>query len=306
MSSKAKTKFNSKMALGKGIASLLSSTPNEILYNELNSEKSIGSERISNDGQLLVAIENIRPNPNQPRKIFKDNELEELARSIKENGIIQPLIVTESDEGYELIAGERRLKASSLAGLEKVPVVIKRATDKEKMAMAIIENIQRSDLNCVEIALAYFQLMEDFKMTQEEVAKRLGRERSSVANYLRVLKLPRAVIALLQTEKISFGHAKVLASEKESSRAISLAKLAVQENLSVRELEKALKNKKTNSPKISKSAEYAKIDGLRQELEKHTGFHFDLKSNNKGAGKIVIKFNNASEFNDIFEYITQK
>ena len=185
-----------KLALGKGIASLLkdASPPPTVMnetYNqhfgkekevEVRVEKQI-EIRIENT-PLMVAISAIKTNPNQPRKIFKERELDELAESIKENGIIQPLTVAELENGeFELIAGERRLRAAKKAGYDQVPVVVKKATDREKMIMSIIENVQRSDLNCVEEALAYFQLMNEYKLTQEDVAKKLGKERSTVADY---------------------------------------------------------------------------------------------------------------------------
>jgi len=217
-----------KIALGKGIASLLQeSAPQTVVERAYNAhfapqEKEI-EVRIENT-PLLVDIGAIKTNPNQPRKIFKEKDLEELSESIKENGIIQPLIVAELEGGeFELVAGERRLRAAKKAGLERVPVVIKRATEREKMIMSIIENVQRSDLNCVEEALAYFQLMNEYKLTQEEVAKKLGKERSTIANFLRVLSLPRPVIDLLQKEFLSLGHAKVLAVVKEAEEAIRLA-----------------------------------------------------------------------------------
>ena len=160
-------------ALGKGAAALFGKTP---IFAK---EEPVKEET---NGSLLVDINEIHPNINQPRKTFKEKELRELADSIKENGVLQPLLVTKAEKGFELIAGERRLKASKLAGLEKVPVILKNATDKEKKIMAIIENVQRSDLNCVEQGLAYFNLIDEYKLTQEEVAKKLGNERSSVAN----------------------------------------------------------------------------------------------------------------------------
>ena len=167
-----------KIALGKGIASLISDSPNELLKQSLNSQTKKMDEKtekkiVSENETSLVDITQIHANPNQPRKIFKDKELQELSDSIKENGVIQPLIVAKADKGFELIAGERRLRASKIAGLEKVPVVIKTGTDRDKMVMAIIENVQRSDLNCVEEALAYFQLLNEYNLTQEEVAKKL-------------------------------------------------------------------------------------------------------------------------------------
>ena len=190
-----------KIALGKGIASLLQdASPQSAMNQNYNSQyahqevPSVPAEkeieiRYENT-PLLVDVNSIKTNPNQPRKIFKEKDLEELAESIKENGIIQPLIVAELENGhYELVAGERRLRAAKKIGLEQVPVVVKKATEREKMIMSIIENVQRSDLNCVEEALAYYQLMNEYKLTQEDVAKKLGKERSTVANFLRVLNL---------------------------------------------------------------------------------------------------------------------
>ena len=202
-----------KLALGKGIASLLQeSTPqavvNQTYNNKFGNQKFEVDEVATEEKEIEIRYENtpllidvgsIKTNPNQPRKIFKEKDLEELSESIKENGIIQPLVVAELDNGqYELIAGERRLRAAKKAGINQVPVVVKRATEREKMIMSIIENVQRSDLNCVEEALAYYQLMNEYKLTQEDVAKKLGKERSTVANFLRILNLPRPVIDLLQ------------------------------------------------------------------------------------------------------------
>ena len=300
-----------KIALGKGIASLIQETPNEILKQNLKNIEQ--AERAANNnvvapvvspGPLMVPVSKIKANPGQPRKIFKEKDLEELAQSIKENGIIQPLVVVENDGVFELVAGERRLRAAKRAGLELVPVVVKQATDKEKMVMAIIENVQRSDLNCVEEALAYYQLMEDFQLTQEEVAKKLGKERSTIANYLRILKLPREVIEKLQKEELTFGHAKVLAALKEREQIVRLANECIASSLSVRELEALAK--KTHKPKVAKESNpfyNQKLEDCREKLERSTGFHFQIKSKKTGNGQIVLKFNNEAEFNDIYEYL---
>ncbi len=309
-----------KLALGKGIASLLQeSTPQAVVaqtYNqqfnntaqpEVEMEKEI-EVRVENT-PLLVDVSAIKTNPNQPRKIFKEKDLEELSESIKENGIIQPLIVAELDNGhFELVAGERRLRAAKKAGLEQVPVVVKRATDREKMIMSIIENVQRSDLNCVEEALAYYQLMNEYKLTQEDVAKKLGKERSTVANFLRILNLPRPVIDLLQKEMLSFGHAKILASVKEREDAIRLANEAVANTWSVRELENAIKAKKPLKEKAPKSNPFfdEKLDQFRKTLEQKTGYHFGITSGKNGSGSIVLKFSNEAEFNDIYEFLLSK
>ncbi len=306
-----------KIALGKGIASLLQDASPQSSVNQSYSahydnhqapqEKEI--EIRYENTPLLIDINSIKTNPNQPRKIFKEKDLEELGESIRENGIIQPLIVAELENGqYELVAGERRLRASKKIGLEQVPVVVKKATDREKMIMSIIENVQRSDLNCVEEALAYYQLMNEYKLTQEDVAKKLGKERSTVANFLRVLNLPRTVIDQLQKELLSFGHAKILASVKEREDAVRLANEAVANQWSVRELEAAIKAKKPLKEKESRKNPFfdEKLDQFRKTLEQKTGYHFALSSGKNGGGQISLKFSNEAEFNDIYEFLLSK
>jgi ParB family chromosome partitioning protein len=312
-----------KMALGKGIASLLhdatSSTVVSQTYNNQFGSDSNGSlkgkelerevEVRYENTPLLVHVNSIKTNPNQPRKIFKEKDLEELGESIKENGIIQPLIVAELENGqYELVAGERRLRASKKIGLEHVPVVVKKATDREKMIMSIIENVQRSDLNCVEEALAYYQLMNEYKLTQEDVAKKLGKERSSVANYLRILNLPRPVIDLLQKEALTLGHAKILAAVKEREDATRLANAAVAQSWSVRELEQAIRAKKPLKEKGDRKNPFfdEKLDQFRKTLEQKTGYHFAVSSGKNGSGQISLKYSNEAEFNDIYEFLLSK
>lgn len=304
-----------KLALGKGMASLIKSTPNQLLAESLKTEaeetttaksktKTGTKKKVELEhSPLLIDVKTIITNPNQPRKIFKDKEIKELSDSIVENGIIQPLIVKKVDEGFELIAGERRLRAAKLAKIEKVPVVIKKVTDKERMVMSIIENVQRSDLNCVEEALAYYQLMDEFKLTQDEVAKKLGKERSSIANFLRILKLPRYVIDILQRELLSFGHAKVLASVKDTDAVKRFADEAAEKALSVRELEKLVKTKKKVAKEGTNPFFDEKLDTFKQKLEKKTGYHFQLKSGKNGSGQIILKYSNEAEFNDIYEYL---
>jgi ParB family chromosome partitioning protein len=285
-----------KSALGKGMGALLGATNAEVKENKTP----------TNGGVLMAPISKVRANKEQPRKIFKDQDLAELSQSIKENGIIQPITVSEIDGNFIVIAGERRLRAARLAGLEMVPVIVKKATQKDTLVMAIIENVQRSDLNCVEEGLAYYKLMNEFDLTQEEVAKKIGKERSTIANFLRILKLPREVLHLIQKDELSFGHAKVLASLKNDEKAKRLSLQAVQESWSVRELEKNIKKSKTVAKEKGNPFFDEKLDSLKNKLEQKTGYQFQLKTNNKGAGTIAIKFSNEAEFNDIFEYLTKK
>ena len=293
-----------KVALGKGIGSLIRETPNQGFVHSLQKKREEPvSSVLEEGGSLLINVADIVVNPKQPRKIFKKKELAELAESIRENGIIQPLVVTQTDQGFELIAGERRLRAAREIGLEKVPVILKHTTERDKMIMSIIENVQRSDLNCIEEALAYYQLMEEFKLTQEEVAKRLGKERSSVANFLRILKLPRDIIDLIQKDLLSFGHAKILSSIKDRDEAIRLAREAVKGECSVRELERRIQK---GRPVLRKAKKENRYDSLRERLEQNTGFHFSIASNSRGAGKISMKFSNDAEFNRIYDYLLKQ
>lgn len=296
------TTKNKRGALGKGMSALLGNSNAPL--NASNIDNTSIGKNSPEAGFVLVDISKIKVNKKQPRKIFKDKEIMELSASIKENGIIQPLIVTlDEDKNFKLISGERRLRASRLAGLEKVPVVIKRVTEKEHAAMAIIENVQRSDLNCVEEALAYYSLMNEFNLTQEEVAKQIGKDRSTIANFLRILKLPKDVIKMLQKDELSFGHAKVLVAQKDDEVIKRFAREVVDNNLSVRELEKLIKAKKIKAPKQSNKFFDEKVDGLKQKLEKRTGYHFDIKTKTNGSGTITIKYSNEADFNDIYEYL---
>lgn len=316
------TNKTKKNQLGKGMAALLGAgaAPSGSSTNALDSLKESArtiknekteivssSKKETNTGPMMVSPDQIVANKEQPRKIFKEKEILELAESIKENGIIQPLIVTNGEQGkFLLIAGERRLRAAKKIGLEYVPVVFKKTSRKETLVMAIIENVQRQDLNCVEEGLAYAQLMSDFGLTQEEVAKKIGKERSTIANFLRILKLPREVLQYLQKDEVSFGHAKLLVSLKDDEKVKRLAREVVENQLSVRELEKLIKSGKSSSAKEVNPYFDDKLDGLKQKLEKRTGFHFDLKNKNNGSGLISIKFNNEAEFNDIYEFLMTK
>ena len=289
-----------KPALGRGMNALLKN-------NAVHNKKDKTAPIEPNTGVSLIPLSKIEPNKDQPRKVFKDKDLLELCNSIKQNGVIQPITVYQEGSKFIIIAGERRYRASKLAGMETIPAIVKNVTKKDVLVMAIIENVQRSDLNCVEEGLAYYQLMNEYNLTQEEVAKRVGKDRSTIANFLRILKLPREVAMMLQREELSFGHAKVLAGLKDDEQIKRLARTAVEQKISVRELEKLSKKSYTaEKPKTSNKFFDEKVDSLRGKLEAKTGYHFDLKTKSNGSGTISIKFSNEAEFNDIFEYLISK
>lgn len=300
------TTQKNKLALGRGMSALLGNNSSPLNATNIDNTSVNNSNMNTQSGFVMVETVKIKANKEQPRKIFKEKEIAELSASIKENGIIQPLIVTiDEDKSFKLISGERRLRAARLAGIDKVPVVIKKVTKKEHAAMAIIENVQRSDLNCVEEALAYYSLMNDFSLTQEEVAKQIGKDRSTIANFLRILKLPKDVIKHVQKDELSFGHAKILVGLKEDELIKRFAREVVENQLSVRELEKLIKAKKSNKTVKTNKFFNEKTDALRQKLEKRTGYHFDIKTKNNGSGTITIKFSNEADFNDIYEYLSK-
>lgn len=216
----------SKKGLGKGLGALI---------------PGIDPTERGRQGVVELEIGQIKPNPDQPRKEFDEVRLEELALSIKEHGIVQPVIVRKVGDGYELVAGERRWRAAQLAGLTKVPALVREFTEAERMEIALIENLQREDLNPLEEAEAYRALMDAFGLTQEALAKRLGRSRSQVANTLRLLQLPDRVQEEIRAGRLSMGHAKVLGGVEDPAELVALAEKVVSEGLSVRELEELLR-----------------------------------------------------------------
>ena len=219
-----------KKALGRGLGALIPTRP---------VEPPPVAPAAAGPGLAMVAIDQISPNPYQPRKTFNDASIEALARSVKEHGIIQPLVVTKiGDSKYRLIAGERRFRAAQKAGLDTVPVVVKETmADGDVLQVALIENIQREDLNPIEEAYAYHQLHEEFQLTQEEISKRVGKERSTVANFLRLLKLPDSVKKLLAAGQLSMGHARAILAVDSAKKQEQLAERVVKRNLNVRQTE---------------------------------------------------------------------
>ena len=228
---------NKKRALGRGLSILLKSPETDITSNEPISESKVAGS--VNE----IAIAQIEVNPFQPRTIFNNDSLQELAASIQQLGVIQPITVRKLGyDKYQLISGERRLRASQLAGLEKVPSYIRIANDQEMLEMALVENIQREQLNAIEVALSYKRLLEECKLTQERMSERVGKKRSTVTNYLRLLKLPAEIQAGLRDEKISMGHARCLVNISNRETQLNIFHDAVANGFSVRDVEQIVKD----------------------------------------------------------------
>lgn len=276
--------------LGKGLGAIFGDDIDSVLDEISKGEGPIGGTKNT------LKISDIRPNPYQPRKTFNQESLQELADSIKEVGVIQPILVRKSISGYELLAGERRLRASKLADKNDIPAIIIEVTDQDMMEYALLENIQREDLNIVEEALGYEQLIKKLKYTQEELAKRIGKSRAHITNVLRILKLPQEVLDLLSKNKLTFGHARALINIDDEDRIIELAKKAASEGLSVRDIEKLSNEAKSSSPKKSSSKKDPYLENVRRTIEStlSTSVEVDKK-------KIVINYKGTDDLNRILE-----
>lgn len=234
--------INNKKGLGRGLDALFGVYKDDS-YDNITTHTQSAKSDIKKDGVAEIDILKIKPNPNQPRKNFDSEALNELAVSIKVHGIVQPIVVNDNGDGtYMIIAGERRWRAANICGLKTVPAVVRNYTDKQVKEISIIENLQREDLNPVEAAKAIKELMDEYNLTQEVVADRIGKSRSSIANTLRLLTLYPDVLKMVEDGKLSAGHARSLVVVEDKNQQIKLAQLAVSKNLSVRDLEKAVKN----------------------------------------------------------------
>ena len=283
-----------RRALGKGLEELFN---NEQINFEQIEDKILDSSSI--DEIVELPIDELRPNPYQPRKVFDEEKLQELASSIKEHGIFQPIIVKKSSiKGYEIIAGERRVKACKIAGIDKIPAIIRNFTDQQMMEIALLENLQRENLNSMEEAMAYKNLLEAMQITQEELANRLCKSRSHITNMLGLLTLPEEVKDMIIENKISMSHARVLSKMEDKDKIIELANKIVDENLNVRDIEDVSKNediKKTHKVAPRKNSEYEYIENIMCEK---LGTKVKITSN-----KINISFNNVNDLNRILEIL---
>lgn len=253
----------------------------------------------------VLAVGDIKPNPHQPRTVLDQEHLNELADSIREHGLIQPLIVTQGEDSYTLIAGERRWRASQIAGLTEVPVVVKEATPQEMLELAIIENIQRADLNPLEEAYAYQQLVDEFKLTQEEVAKRVGKGRSTVANLIRLIGLPANIQQAVTDGKISGAHARALLPLPTPEMQTNAAGQVIRLSLNVRQTEALVKSllaeKKPQAKK--KKTLPAELAALQTQFEQSLGTRVNIQQGSKG-GKVVIHYYSDDDLQNIYEAIS--
>lgn len=290
-----------RSGLGKGLDSLIpDNKSSKIVKNTVKKE-----ENISSDGTIMMKINDVEPNREQPRKNFEEDALLELADSIKQFGVLQPLIVQKRKGYYEIIAGERRWRAAKLAGVKEVPVIIKEYTDQEIVEISLIENIQRENLNPIEEAMAFKKLLTEFNLKQDEVAERVSKSRTAVTNSMRLLKLSDKVQQMIIDDMISTGHARALLAIDDEEQQYILANKIFDEKLSVRETEKLVKELKT--PKKEKPKKEIQNSFVYEDLEERmknvigTKVHVNHKAN--GKGKIEIEYYSDIELERIFDLI---
>ena len=283
-----------RKALGKGLEELFNS---EILTYTTVEDQIM--DETKKDEIVYIKINELRPNPYQPRKVFEEEALNELAESIKEHGVFQPIIVKKSIKGYEIIAGERRVKASKIAGLEEIPAIIRDFNDTQMMEIALLENLQRENLTAIEEAEAYKKLQDTLILTQEELAKRLGKSRSHITNMLGLLTLPETIQKDVNEKKISMAHARVLSKLDDENQQKELEQKVIEDGLSVRALESLTKEpsiQKTNPQKQKKASnEYSY---LQEEMSEKLGTKVTIKKN-----KMEISFANDNDLNRILEIL---
>jgi ParB family chromosome partitioning protein len=298
-----------KRALGRGLGALLDNPA------EAQPQYDIEKDLHAVGTVAHVPLDLIQSNPFQPRTDFDQQSLDELANSIKEQGVIQPVTVRKADEGkFQLISGERRCKAAQLAGLSTIPAYIRSANDQEMREMAIVENIQRENLNPIEIALGYQQLIEDCKLTQEMLAERLGKSRSSITNQLRLLRLPAEIQIGLRSEMITTGHARALIPIENVQTQMEIYQDIIAQGLSVRDVEEIVKNileaaenedNETDAPKPEKSkkTDNSKYEELQKKLSGYYGSKVQIKTRAGGKGAIVINFSSGEDLERILQLV---
>jgi len=289
-------------ALGKGLEALLGNIDSDNILN--NNDSVEVNVEIAN-----IPTDQIIPNPDQPRKEFDPQTLIELSQSIRENGVIVPITVNKKDDKYIIIAGERRYKASKMIGLKEIPAYIRIVTPTEQMRMALIENIQRDDLNSIEIALSFKALLDQTQLSQEDLAKKIGKSRTHVANYLRLLQLPAEIQIAMRSGKLSMGQARALINIEDEKKQLDLAHKIIEEGLSVREVEVLSNKAKTKqTPKTIKKTKFLpeRHTAFMNDFSKHLNTIVSIKRSQRGKGSITIPFKNDKEFERIVALLENK
>lgn len=285
-----------KKALGRGLSAILESPETDITSRDISGEYVVGAI-------AHVAVEKIEPNPFQPRMQFNEEELAELMLSIQSQGIIQPITVRKMGyDKYQLISGERRLKASKLAGLTEIPAFIRIANDEQMLELALVENIQREELNPLEIAISFQRLLDECQLKQEDLSKKVGKDRSTVANYIRLLKLPTEVQIAIRDKKITMGHARALITVEDVKTQVVILHRIFEKKLSVRQVEDIVRNlvpgkhlTTHNEPAVLP----VKFEKIRDSLTRKLNTRVDVKVHAKGDGTIIIPFRSDEEFDRI-------
>ena len=290
---------NKRKALGRGLSAILSSPETDITSKDISGEFVVGA--IAN-----IPIDLIETNPFQPRDQFEEDSLKDLSHSISEQGIIQPITVRKIGyDRYQLISGERRLRASKMAGLTEIPTYIRIANDQQMLEMALVENIQREQLNSIEVAISFQRLLDECNLTQEQLSERVGKNRTTISNFIRLLKLAPEVQIIIRDGQISMGHARALIGIEDSLTQIAIAKNIINKDLSVRDTEEIVRNlNKQSEKKVGKTAELPEpLKITKNKLAYVFGTKVDLNRNEKGKGSIVISFKNDNELNRILSLL---
>lgn len=283
------------MGLGKGLDAIFQTAGVQNLSSQKSNDTTVSE----------IALDQIHPNPNQPRSLFNEEALEELAQSISQLGIIQPITVRQQDGKYMIISGERRYRASQIAGLTSIPAYVRKANDQQLLEMALVENIQREELNAIEIALTFERLIEDCQLTQMELSERVGKKRSTIANYVRLLTLAAQVQAALRAELISMGHARAIASVESHTDQVYLLEQIVEGKLSVRQTEEMVAKMNEPSEKVEKNSKKNPYKELAKELTNKMGLKIAISSKGNGVGKIAIEFNSVEQLKKIEEILSK-
>jgi ParB family chromosome partitioning protein len=293
-----------KEALGKGIRSLLQSIDTDLKTSTGHLKTAVVENAT---GINRLSIDEIEPNPKQPRRDFDEQALKELSESVKLHDIIQPVTVTKLPSGkYRLVSGERRWRAAKIAGLNDIPAYVRQANDAQLLELALLENLQREDLNAMEISLSYKRMMEELDYTQEQVAERMGKDRSTVANFIRLLKLPPDIQLAVRNGELSMGHARALINVDTIDKQLYIFKEIREKGLSVRQTESLVRNLYKQSGGVKKTSK-SNLSPLYQKIEDNLASHFStrvkIRNSNNGSGQIIIEYYSQEELNKILGQI---